>query len=301
VRSRLTAAAIRHPVVAYALLTYAITWLLVLPLVLNGVGVAHLLLPAGWHALGALGPVMAAFVIARITQGQQGTASLLRSVGRWRVGWLWWVVSIGTPLLMLGLGIVFVGVWGQQWPNFGATLASASTVSFWLVDGVLTGVLYGACEEIGWRGFALPRLQMRWNALVSTLLLFGIWAAFHIPFFLYRYPFGLGTLAGFLLGLCAGAIWLTYLYNSTGGGTLITMVWHSLFNVVNAIALVALPPAAAVMSVLAVLLGIAALVIGKPSRLSSARATAPRNMVSVKQKEEREATESTAQANVTGV
>jgi membrane protease YdiL (CAAX protease family) len=129
------------------------------------------------------------------------------------------------------------------------------------------------CEEVGWRGFALPRLQKRWNALISTLLLFGIWAAFHIPFFLYRFPFGLGNLVGFLLGLCAGAIWLTYLYNSTGGSVLITMVWHSLFNVVNAIALIALPPAAAVMSVLAVLLGIAALVIGKPTRLSSARAT----------------------------
>ena len=117
-RSRLTAAAIRHPVVAYALLTYAITWLLVLPLVLNGLGVTHLTLPAGWHALGALGPFIAAFAIAGITQGRQGTATLLRSIGRWRVGWLWWAVGIGTPLLMLGLAIVFVGVWGQQWPDF---------------------------------------------------------------------------------------------------------------------------------------------------------------------------------------
>jgi hypothetical protein len=46
-RSRLTAAAIHYPVVAYALLTYAITWLLVLPLVLNGLGGAHLTLPVG--------------------------------------------------------------------------------------------------------------------------------------------------------------------------------------------------------------------------------------------------------------
>ena len=186
----------------------------------------------------------------------------------------WWAVGIGTPLLMLGLGIVFVGVWGQQWPDFSPLhLPPPPRTTFWLADGVLTGILYGVCEEVGWRGFALPRLQRRWNALVSTLILFGIWAAFHIPFFLYRYPFGLGSLVGFLLGLFAGAVWLTYLYNSTGGSALITMVWHSLFNVVNAIALVALPPAAAVMSVLAVLLGIAALVIGKPIRLSSARAT----------------------------
>jgi membrane protease YdiL (CAAX protease family) len=262
-----------HPVVAYALFTYAITWLLVLPLVLNGLGVTHLTLPVGWHALGALGPLIAAFVIAGITQGRQGTVNLLHSIGRWRVGWLWWAVGIGTPLLMLGLAIVFVGVWGQQWLDFTLMLTSASSVSFWLVDGVLTGILYGVCEEVGWRGFALPRLQQRWNAFVSTLVLFGIWAAFHIPFFLYRFPFGLGSLVGFLLGLCAGAIWLTYLYNSTGGSVLITMVWHSLFNVVNAIALVALPPAAAVMSVLAVLLGIAALALGKPTRLSSARTT----------------------------
>jgi membrane protease YdiL (CAAX protease family) len=272
-RSRLTAAAIRRPVAAYALLTYAITWILVLPLVLNGLGVTHFSLPAGWHALGALGPLIAAFVVAGVTQGRHGTATLLRSIRRWRVGWLWWVVSVGTPLLMLGLGIVFVGAWGQQWPDFASTLTSASSVSFWLVDGVLTGVLYGVCEEVGWRGFALPRLQMRRKALASTLLLFGIWAIFHIPFFLYRFPFGPGSLIGFLLGLLAGAIWLTYLYNSTGGSALITMVWHSLFNIVNAIALVALPPAAAVMSVLAVLLGIAALVFGKPTRLSSARAT----------------------------
>ena len=216
-RSRLTAVTRRHPVVAYALLTYAITWMLVLPLVLNSLGITHLTLPAGWHALGALGPLIAAFAVAWVTQGRQGTSTLLRSIGRWRVGWFWWAVGIGTPLLMLGLAMVFVGVWGQQWPNFSSTLASASAVSFWLVDGLLTGVLYGVCEEVGWRGFALPRLQRRWNALISTLMLFGIWAVFHIPFFLYRYTFGLGSLVGFLLGLCAGAIWLTYLYNSTGG------------------------------------------------------------------------------------
>jgi CAAX protease family protein len=230
--------------------------------------------PARWLAcLGALGPLIAAFAVAWVTQGRQGAATLLRSIGRWRVGWFWWAVGIGTPLLMLGLGIVFVGVWGQQWPNFSSTLASASAVSFWLVDGLLTGVLYGVCEEVGWRGFALPRLQRRWNALISTLMLFGIWAAFHIPFFLYRYTFGLGDLVGFLLGLCAGAIWLTYLYNSTGGSVLITMVWHSLFDVASATNAIALPAAAAVMSVLAVLLGIAALAIGKPTCLSSARET----------------------------
>lgn len=208
-RSRLTAAATQHPVMAYALLAYAITWMLVLPLVLNGLGVTHLALPVGWHALGALGPLIAAFIIAGATQGWPGTANLLSSARRWRVGWVWWAVGVGTPLLMLGLGIVFVGVWGQQWPDFTSVSASASSASFWVVDALLTGVIYGVCEEVGWHGFALPRLQRRWNALLSTLLLFSVWAVFHIPFFLYRYPFGLVSLIGFLFGLLAGAVWLT--------------------------------------------------------------------------------------------
>jgi membrane protease YdiL (CAAX protease family) len=177
-------------------------------------------------------------------------------------------------MLMLGLGLALVGLWSHQWLDFRQVLASPSSASFWLVDGVLASVLYAVGEEPGWRGFALPRLQSRWNAWVSTLLLFGIWAVFHTPFFFYRYTFGLGSLIGFLIGLLAGTFWLTYLYNSTGGSVLITMVWHALFNLVNVIALVAAPPAvAAVMYVVAILLGIAALVIGKPSRLSSARLT----------------------------
>ena len=83
-RLRLRAAATRHPVVAYALLTYAITWILVLPLVLTGLGVTHLALPAGWHALGALGPLIAAFIVAAITQGRQGAAKGRSQAGQGR-------------------------------------------------------------------------------------------------------------------------------------------------------------------------------------------------------------------------
>jgi membrane protease YdiL (CAAX protease family) len=273
-RSRIVGAATRHPVVAYALLAYAMSWLLVLPLVLNGVGATHFALPTGWHALGALGPVTAAFLVASLTEGRQGVGKLLHSIARWRVGWLWWVVGAGTPLLMLGLSVVLIGLWSHTWPDFISLLTSPAAMSFWLVDGVLTGLLYGIGEEPGWRGFALPRLQRRWNALVATLLLFGLWTVFHTPFFFYRYTFGPASLLGFLLSLLAGAVWLTYLYNSTGGSVLITMTWHGLFNVVTAIALVALPAAAVVMSILAVLLGIVALMVGTPTRLSSARSAA---------------------------
>jgi uncharacterized protein len=262
----------RHPVIVFALLTYAISWTLVLPLVLNGLGVTHLPLPPGWHALGALGPISAAFIVAKVTGGRTGVGALRRCMGHWQVSWFWWLVALGTPLLMLVLSVLLVGFISNQWPSFSSVLTSPSTLSFWLVSGVLTGAIYGFGEEPGWRGFALPRLQRRWNALVATLLVFVIWAIFHTPFFFYQYTLGLGTIIGFLTSLLAGAFWLTYLYNSTGGSVLITMCWHALFNVVSAIAQAADPSALAVVSMLAILLGIIALVVGRPARLSSLRA-----------------------------
>jgi uncharacterized protein len=180
--------------------------MLVLPLVLNGLGVTHLALPAGWHALGALGPVTAALLVAGPTQGRPGVTSLLASMRRWRVGWVWWAVGLGSPVVILGLGVVLIGFWSNQWLDFSQVVASSSALTFWLIDGVLIGILYGVGEEPGWRGFALRRL---WNGLVSTLLLFVMWAVFHTPFFFYRSTFGPGSLVGFLIGLLAGAFWLT--------------------------------------------------------------------------------------------
>ncbi len=270
-RTRLVALVSRHPVVAYAMLTYCISWLLVLPLVLNGMGATHLPMPAGWHALGALGPITAAFIVAALVDGRPGVRSLLKSMSKWRVGWLWWVIGAGTPVLMFALAVLGVGLWSNQWLDFGQTFATPSGAWFWVVDGVIAAMLYAVGEEPGWRGFALPRLQSRWNALIATLMVFGVWAIFHIPFFFYRYDFGFGTIVGFLIGLLAGAVWLTYLYNSTGGSVLVVMVWHALFNLANAITIAADPNATAVMSVIAILLGVVALVVGKPTRLSSER------------------------------
>ncbi|HEX8981940.1 MAG TPA: CPBP family intramembrane glutamic endopeptidase [Ktedonobacterales bacterium] len=272
-RTRLTTTMSRHPVVAYAILTYCISWTLVLPLALNGMGVTRLPMPSGWHAVGALGPITAAFIVTAMVDGRNGVRTLLKSMGRWRVGWLWWAIGAGTPILMFVLAVVGVGVSSRHWLDFSQTFATPSSAWFWVVDGVVAAMLYAVGEEPGWRGFALSRLQNRWNAIIATLLVFVAWAIFHFPFFFYRYDFGLGTIVGFLVGLLAGAVWLTYLYNSTGGSVLVVMVWHALFNLANAITIAADPDATAVMSVIAIVLGVVALVIGKPTRLSSERQT----------------------------
>ena len=95
----------------------------------------------------------------------------------------------------------------------------------------------GCGEELGWRGFALPRLQRTHSAMASSVLLAIGWAGWHLPAFFYIPSYtamGLRILPGFFFGLLAGAIVLTWLYNSSGGSVLAAVLWHASFNFVTA-------------------------------------------------------------------
>ncbi len=85
-----------------------------------------------------------------------------------------------------------------------------------LVNGLVNG------EEIGWRGFALPRLQSRFPALTASLVLGGLWALFHLPLFFSRGGGAGGDMsstpiAAFLLIVLAGSVLVTCVYNHTRG------------------------------------------------------------------------------------
>jgi uncharacterized protein len=88
-------------------------------------------------------------------------------------------------------------------------------------------------EEIGWRGYALGRLQTRWNALISSLIIGLVWALWHLPLFLMvgtsqhelRLPF-----IGFLVGFMANSVFYTVLYNNTKQSLWSAILFHWLFT-----------------------------------------------------------------------
>jgi cytochrome c oxidase subunit IV len=91
----------------------------------------------------------------------------------------------------------------------------------------------------------------------------------HVPYFFYRYHFsGVGEYVGFDFGLFAGALWLTFLYNSTAGSILIVVVWHTVWNAVALVAAVISPSLVAVTSALIMVSGGLALIVGGPRRLA---------------------------------
>jgi len=251
----------QHPLVAYFGLAYAYSWLLSVPL-----AVAHqqgIVAPFGLHYFTAWGPLLAAFAVTWLTTGGGGVRKLLARTGAWRIGWLWWLVAL-SPLLVYGLVALGMGLFGN-WLDFGLLGTVKFLPKLGLVALPLWLLTFGFGEETGWRGFALPHLQQHYNALTASLILGVLWLGWHIPFFFYIYD--VATLPGVVLGLLAGTILLTWLYNSTAGSVLAVAVWHATFNYITAsgagVGLVA-----ATLSTLVMVVAVLVVVIWRPEHLS---------------------------------
>ena len=226
---------IRHPLSWFFCVAYAVSWSIAVPLALQAQGVLPERLPWSLHYLTAFGPAVAAFLIARLLQEPPEGDDRAQSPSGARSS-LWWTVGFGSPLLLWLIAQGAARIVGQTGPNW----TSLGDVNFLPHLGLMAWALWfltsGCGEELGWRGFALPRLQQTHSAMASSVLLAIGWAGWHVPAFFYipsDTAMGLRILPGFFLGLLAGAIVLTWLYNSSGGSVLAAALWHASFNFVT--------------------------------------------------------------------
>jgi len=105
-----------------------------------------------------------------------------------------------------------------------------------LIPTLITLFFPAFMEELGWRGYALDRLQWRWSALVSSLILGILWAFWHTPLFFFKdtimYNMGFGSLAfwTFIISTICPTIYLTWIFNNTNRSTLSGILWHAWAN-----------------------------------------------------------------------
>jgi membrane protease YdiL (CAAX protease family) len=223
----------RHPLVSYFIISYAGSWLIVLPYLRSATGVG--LLPFSWPVPFAVsaalapfaGPSFAAFIMTGLTEGSAGIAELLRRIALWRVGLPWYLFAIvGIPAIMVFGALVLPGVQGTfQMP--GLSLLLGYPVSF-LVSLIIGGPLG---EELGWRGFALPRLQRLQGPFVGSLTLGALWTFWHLPYF-WMPEWGTPKnsvldIVWFVLADVALTIVYTWVFNNTKGSLLIVILVHA--------------------------------------------------------------------------
>lgn len=227
----------RRQLVTFFVLAYGLSWAVEIPLAASAQGWTRLSFPFALHYVAAYGPLLAACITTWWSEGSGGLKHLLGRLLRWRVRpGRWWLAALA-PLWLFVLVVVALRVFRGAWVDVAAlgqvnylpALGPAAFV-FW----VLT---FGIGEETGWRGFALPRLQRGHSALAATLVLAVFWVLWHLPTFFYLETYvqlGLTVLPGFVLGIVAGAVVFTWLYNGTQGSLLMVAVGHASLNFVTA-------------------------------------------------------------------
>ncbi|HUF36421.1 MAG TPA: CPBP family intramembrane glutamic endopeptidase [Gemmatimonadales bacterium] len=172
-----------------------------------------------------------AFVISRLRSPDSGVRSLMAGLVRWRVAPVYYAFALLVLPAVAIAGVVLAKLLGQpiQPPAIAGhpwQVWIPAVLSSFLLTVLFTG---GVCEELGWRGFLLPRLQQRFSPLSASLILAPIWTFWHLPLFLT----GIRPLAALLPFFAMGillSILFTWLFNRTGGSVLLVVLLHAAVN-----------------------------------------------------------------------
>ena len=174
---------------------------------------------------GTITPSLVALWLTARAEGSAGTEALFRRIFQWRVNARWYLFAVGYMIaIKLAVALVHRVATGA-WPRFGQEawylILLAIAFSTWVQAG----------EEIGWRGYALPRLAERLGLARAGLLLGVVWAVWHLPGFFIPGNANTGqSFPVFLLQVTALSIALAWLYWRTGGSLLLAMLMHAAVN-----------------------------------------------------------------------
>lgn len=215
----------RNPLVTFVVLAVGATWAVWIPRALGApVGAVGLL----WTWTVSL----VAIVVALLVGGRGALRDLLSRLVRWRVGWRWYVVVLLGPALFAALVASLGTLLGAAWDEGNPLVFTASDWVALPVFLLVAALTDGLGEELGWRGFALPRLLSRRTPLVASLVLGAVWAAWHLPLVwtpgaaLYQRPLWL-----LVADLMAKSMIFTWVFLHTRGSVLIAVLLHAGMNV----------------------------------------------------------------------
>jgi uncharacterized protein len=208
----------RYPLITFFVLAYVFSWW---PWPLYALD----LTPG--YIIG-FGPFLAALVVLALTRGKVGILELLKRMVRWRVRPVWYAVALLLPVaIALGATVLNVLLLGAQHPPSAELGGWPSLIPTFFLLLLIPGI-GGAWEEPGWRGYALPKLQVSRSALLASLILGVPWAFWHLPLMVYgAVPWS------DIAYVTVQSVVYTWLFNNTGGSVLIVMLFHTMNNVIS--------------------------------------------------------------------
>jgi CAAX protease family protein len=201
----------QHRLVSFFVLAYVVSWT---PWAFDAAGMS----------LGTPffpgGPLVAAVVVIAVADRRRGFRELGARLARWRVGWVWYVVALGLPVLMVLATGVATWVLGAPAPDLSAVVWA--DVLLVLAVRMVNPTDSALGEEPGFRGYALPQLQDRLSPLASAGVLGVLTAGWHIPLVVLDDLGWIGLPSTFVITFLY--VWL---FNRSGGSLLMTVLFHA--------------------------------------------------------------------------
>ena len=208
----------QHRLVTFFVLAYALSWY---PWILA-------LVRGRTSGPNPLGPLVAGIIVTAIVYGRPGLREYFARLVRWRVGVRWYAIVLGLPLLLC-----LIAAATSLWLTNSQLQSLSAEQLRELPDKFIFILLFiGLGEEPGWRGFALPQLQMKNSPLKASLILAPLWALWHLPLIGNEFPWPI--VPAFLLSVLGATLLLTWLSNGTKGSVLLCMIFHAATNTLGA-------------------------------------------------------------------
>jgi CAAX protease family protein len=256
----------RYDPLVFFLMTLALTWVVWIPRAMGfPVGVVGRL----WTWI----PAITALVCAALLYGRAGVRDLGRRLVRWRVQWWWYPVVLVGPLVFSLIAAGIAMLLGQPWPAVRPVALTLSVPALALTFLILM-ITDGLGEELGWRGYLLPRLLSRYRAIPASLILGLGWWLWHLPLIwtagaaIEDQPLWL-----LLADLLAKSLIFTYVFLGTQGSVLFAIMLHASTNLFVVLPAVG-PDGAMTLPLVALVLKVvlaAALFVHLPRSLSEAQ------------------------------
>jgi uncharacterized protein len=218
------------PRVAFVVLSFVLAWSIWIP---AGLWAPKLFLPA--VLLGAWTPTLAGVALTAITDGVPGVRRYLAGLLKWRVGLQWWLVTLFSIAAISYAAIGIYVLMGGTVPPL--NLPKGIPQSAWpLVAAIafVVNIFVGGplAEDVGWRGYFLPKLRETMPAFDASLLVGVVWVIWHAPMFFF--PSG-GQVVGFMpfpafaLMTIAWSVFMAWVYVNTQS-ILMAVLYHAAIN-----------------------------------------------------------------------
>lgn len=214
-----------HPLLKFFALTFGLTWACWWAALALTEVKAPAVLVGPLFLLGTFAPGIVSLALTARVGGAPDLKALLRRILAWEVSIRWYVFAGGYMIaIKLSVAVIYRLATGA-WPQFGTEpwylMAGAVLISTWAQAG----------EELGWRGYALPRLSARFGLGPASIILGVIWASWHLPLFFFPAGDTYGqSFPIYLAGVTALSVAMAWLYWRTSGSLLLVMLLHAAVN-----------------------------------------------------------------------